>query len=92
MVAGLAYRERIARLPSESMVSLVPEPDNRSNPCAVAVHGPDGKIGYLPPEIARHQYDRVAEADGRGRPITCRARRRTGTAGRSTGVEMLLDV
>ena len=53
VVAGLAYVERVRRLPSVFTASLVPEPDNRYFPGAVAVLSGGEKVGYLAPEIAR---------------------------------------
>jgi hypothetical protein len=76
VVAVRAYRERVQRLDDHFTATLAAEPDNRYNPRAVAVLAPGGaKIGYLPPEIARHRYDDVRAASDRGRSLTCPARR-----------------
>jgi hypothetical protein len=87
MVAGLAYRESLARLPNEFTATLKPEPTNPYNPKAVAVYGPYGKIGYVAPEVARHCYDEVMRRGEAAVP----ARRAPGV-GPATGVEALLDL
>src|SRR5687768_9073756 len=88
MVAGMAYRERLATLPAAFEVTLVPEPEQPYNPRALAVHAQGGKIGYVAPEIARLCYETVVQAG----TVSCRARRMTGPAGRGTGTEALLDL
>jgi hypothetical protein len=88
MVAGIAYRERLAGLPSTVDVSLVPEPEQPYHPNAIAVHGPGGKIGYVAPEVARLIYEKVARAG----TVKCQARRLEGPAGRGSGIEALLDL
>jgi hypothetical protein len=64
LVGGLAYRERLQALPPRFNGTLHTEPGNPYNPCAIAVHGPTGKVGYVAPEIARHVYDRMAGGEG----------------------------
>jgi hypothetical protein len=80
MVAGLAYRERIEPLPAEFPATLRVEPDNPYNPCAVAVIGPGGKVGYVAPEVARNIYESVAD----GRTASCLVRR--GNFSPTTGI------
>jgi hypothetical protein len=88
VVAGLAYIERIQRLPSRFTATLAAEPDNRFNRTAVAVTAGGEKIGYLPPELARHYFETLK---GRG-PLDCPARRAPISAREDTGVEVLLDL
>jgi hypothetical protein len=56
LAAGPAYSERIQRLPSKFTATLRPEPDNRFDLTAVAVHAGGEKIGYLPPDISAHYF------------------------------------
>lgn len=90
VVGGLGYRERIRNLPSSFIASLVPEPDNRYLPCAIAVVADGGKVGYVAPEIARRYYEplraRTAEA-----AVSCAARRAARSDHETSGVELLLD-
>jgi hypothetical protein len=88
VAAGPAYAERIQRLPSKFTATLRAEPDNRFNKAAVAVTAGNDKIGYLPPEIARHYFESAKQADG----IECSARRAAGSAHENTGTEILLDL
>jgi hypothetical protein len=88
MVAGLAYRERLASLPASFGVTLVPEPEQPYNPRAIAVHAAGGKIGYVAPEVARVIYEAVAGAG----TASGEARRATGAAGRAAGTEVWLEV
>ena len=88
VAAGPAYSERIQRLPSKFTATLVPEPDNRFNHAAVAVHVAGEKIGYLPPDISRHYFAAIkgqsaAECAGRHAPVA---------AHEDTGVDVLLDL
>jgi hypothetical protein len=80
LVAGHAFRERLALLPAAFDVALQPEPDNRYNPKAIAAHAGGGKIGFVAPEIARHYYDGLLERTSRGEAVTCPARRVGGDA------------
>ena len=90
VVGGLAYRGRIQLLPSSFLVTLVPEPDNRYLPCAIAVLADGEKLGYVAPEIARRYFGplraRTAEA-----AVSCGARRGTRSDHETSGVELLLD-
>lgn len=88
MVAGLAYRERLAGLPATFTVTLVPEPEQPYNPHALAVHAAGGKIGYVAPEVARLCYEKVVQAGA----ASCEAFRVADPAGRATGTEALLDL
>ncbi|HEX5473222.1 MAG TPA: hypothetical protein VFX12_01065 [Vicinamibacterales bacterium] len=88
VAVGLAYIERIQRLPSRFTATLVVEPDNRFSRAAVAVHANGEKVGYLPPEISRHYFEPVRTA---GAPVECPARRAPVSEREDTGVELLLD-
>ncbi|HXH05820.1 MAG TPA: HIRAN domain-containing protein [Vicinamibacterales bacterium] len=85
MVAGLAYRERLEDLPEEFTATLVPEPDNRYNPRAVAVRAAGVKIGYVAPEVA---IEWSAALTGAG--IPCRVRKEPAQRARATGVAAYL--
>ena len=74
VVAGLAYVERLQRLPSTFPVTLAAEPDNRYFRHAIAVLANGEKVGYIAPEIAPHYFEAVRAATA---PITCIARRGT---------------
>ena len=87
VVAGLAYVERIQRLPSRFAVSLQPELANRFNPRAVAVFANGEKIGYLPPELAVHYDGTPADR----LPPECPARRASVSAAENTGVLVVID-
>lgn len=88
VVAGLAYIERVRRLPSPVTVSVEPERESRYFLHALAVRANGEKVGYVAPEVARRYF---APLTARGAAVTCPARR----AGRSdhgtSGVELLLD-
>ena len=88
VAAGPAYAERIQRLPSKFTATLRAEPDNRFNRAAVAVIVGADKIGYLPPEIARHYFEPAKQEAG----IACPARRAPGSAHENTGTDILLDL
>jgi hypothetical protein len=90
LVGGLGYRERLAKLPSSLVVTLLPEPDNRYLPFAIAVVAERQKVGYVAPEIARHYYEplRARPADA---PVSCAARRASRSEHETSGVELLLD-
>jgi hypothetical protein len=88
VVAGLAYVERLQRLPSTFQVTLVTEPDNRYFRHAIAVLANGEKVGYVAPEIAPHYYDGIHAATT---PVTCPARRGTIIDHQTSGVELLLD-
>jgi hypothetical protein len=88
VVGGLAYVERLRRLPSAFPVTLVTEPGNRYFRHAIAVLENGEKIGYVAPEVAPHYYDGIHAATA---PVTCPARRGTISDHQTSGVELLLD-
>ena len=88
VVAGIAYIERVQRLPSSFSATLVPEPDNRYFRHAITVIANGEKVGYVAPELARSYYDAIAAA---AVPVTCPARRASTSDHESSGVELLLD-
>ena len=61
VVGGLAYVERVRRLPSSFVATLAIEPDNRYFPHAIAVLANGEKVGYVAPEIARGYYEPLKE-------------------------------
>jgi hypothetical protein len=87
VAAGLAYIERIQRLPSRFTATLAAEPDNRFNLTAVAVLVNGEKVGYLPADLSHRYHDCVKAA-----PRECPGRRAPLGAVENTGVELLLDV
>jgi hypothetical protein len=87
VAAGLAYIERIQRLPSKFTATLAAEPDNRFNLTAVAVLVNGEKVGYLPADLSRRYHEVV-----RARPCECPGRRAPIAAIEDTGVELLLDL
>ena len=88
VAAGPAYYDRIQRLPSNLVVTLKAEPENRFNPTAVAVLAGGEKVGYLPPEIARHYFATLEAGPG----VECPGRRASLSAHANTGVDLLLDL
>lgn len=88
MVAGVAYRERLQKLPASFTATLAVEPDNRYLPHAIAVLVHGEKIGYIAPEIAVNYYDAVK---GSTPALTCPVRRSSPTDHDTSGVEALLD-
>jgi hypothetical protein len=86
VAAGLAYIERVRRLPSQFTATLRSEPQNRFNHRAVAVLVSGEKVGYLPPEIST-RYFRAENAT-----VECAGRRAPASATEDTGVMILLDV
>lgn len=62
VVGSLAYRVEPTSLPETFEATLVVEPDNRYFTHAIAVHGPQGKIGYVAPEGARSRFDAIKAA------------------------------
>jgi hypothetical protein len=90
VVGGLAYLERVRRLPSAFTATLSVEPDNQYLPWAIAVlHGTD-KVGYVAPEIAR-RYVAALRERGPERPARCPGRRAGPSDHATSGVELLLD-
>lgn len=88
VVAGVAYIERVRRLPSSFTATLLPESDNRYFRHAIAVIAAGEKVGYVAPEIAVRYYDGVKAAAA---PIECAARRAAESDHATSGVELLLD-
>jgi hypothetical protein len=88
VVAGVAYFERVRRLPSSFTATLVAEPDNRYFRHAIAVIASGEKVGYVAPEIAPRYFAGVKSATT---PIECPARRATTSDHETSGVELLLD-
>ena len=88
VVAGLAYVERLQRLPFTFPVTLVTEPDNRYFRQAIAVLAKGEKVGYVAPEIGPRYYDGIHAATA---PVTGLARRASISDHQTSGVELLLD-
>jgi hypothetical protein len=88
VVAGNAYIERVQRLPSSFVATLIPERENRYFQQAIAVIASGDKVGYVAPEVARRYYDPIAAATP---PVTCPARRASLSDHETSGVELLLD-
>ena len=88
VVAGLAYAERVRRLPSSFTATLAIEAGNRYFPHAIAVLGNGEKVGYVAPEVARGFYAAIQNYTG---VVTCPARRGTRADHEASGVELLLD-
>jgi hypothetical protein len=88
VVGGLAYIERVRRLPGSFIATLRVEPDNRYFRHAIAVVVNGEKIGYVAPEIARGYVEKVREA---AVPLVCPGRRARHTDHETSGVELLLD-
>ena len=88
VVAGLAYIERVRRLPASFTATLAIEPDNRYFRHAIAVLADGDKIGYIAPEIAAAIFDDVKAAAA---PLTCAARRASRADHDTSGVEVMLD-
>jgi hypothetical protein len=88
MVGGLAYIERVRRLPSLSTVNLQPERENKYFLHAIAVLAGGVKVGYVAPEIARRYH---APLLAHPAPVTCAARRASISDHQAYGGELLLD-
>jgi HIRAN domain-containing protein len=88
MVAGLAYIERVRRLPSQLAVTLQPERENRYFLHAIAVLAGGEKVGYVAPEIARRYH---APMLAHPAALTCPARRASISDHQTSGVELILD-
>jgi hypothetical protein len=90
VVAGLAYIERVTRLPSSFSASLVAEPANRYFGHAIAVVVNGEKVGYVAPEVAVRYFSSLAGGT-EGQPLACPARRASRSDHETSGVELLLD-
>jgi hypothetical protein len=88
VVAGLAYIERVQRLPSTFTATLMAEPDNRYFRHAIAVHANGEKVGYVAPEVSAGYFDAVKD---HAAAVTCPGRRGDGADHETSGVELLLD-
>lgn len=88
VVAGVAYIERVKRLPARFVATLSPEPDNRYMRQAVAVLEGGEKVGYVAPEIGVRYYEAVL---AHSEAVTCPARRASASDHETSGVELLLD-
>jgi hypothetical protein len=88
VVAGLAYIERVRRLPSAFTATLEVEPENRYFRHAIAVVAGGEKVGYVAPEIARGCFETIKAAQP---AVTCPGRRARHSDHESSGVELLLD-
>ena len=88
VVAGLAYIERVRRLPSSFTATLAAEPENRYFRHAIAVLVDGDKVGYVAPEVAAGIFDEVKAAAA---AVTCPARRASRSDHETSGVEILLD-
>jgi hypothetical protein len=91
VVGSLAYRERLAGLPAQFPAALVPEPDNRYFLQAIAVHGPEGKIGYVAPEAARRCYETIRAAAATA-TVSCPARRAGSDRTAQGAIEIFVDL
>ena len=78
----------VQRLQTKFTATLHPEPDNRFNLAAVAVHANGGKIGYLPPELSRRYFGALKDRPAVECPGRCAPR----TAHENTGTDVLLDL
>ena len=87
VVGGLAYLERVRRLPSAFTATLAAEPDNRYFRHALAVMVGGEKVGYVAPEVARGVFEAVRAA---GTP-SCPGRLGRHADHETSGVELLLD-
>src|SRR4051812_27688908 len=88
VVGGVAYIERVRRLPESFSATLTPEPDNRYFRHAIAVLFEGEKIGYVAPEVAAGIFDSL---NASAAPVACPARRASGIDHETSGVEVLLD-
>jgi hypothetical protein len=88
VVAGLAYVERVRRLPSSFTATLRPEPANRYFRYAIAVLASGEKVGYVAPEIAVRYFAALTTASPE---VMCPARRAAPSDHDTSGVELLLD-
>lgn len=88
VVAGLAYIERVRRLPATFTASLSAEPDNRYFRHAIAVLVDGEKVGYVAPEVAAGIFGAVTAAT---EPWSCPGRRAAVSDHETSGVEILLN-
>lgn len=88
VVAGVAYIERVRRLPPAFTATLAIEPENRYFRHAIAVMANGDKVGYVAPEIAAGIFESVKGSAG---PITCPGRSAGKSDHETSGIELLLD-
>ena len=88
VVAGLAYIERVRRLPSVFTATLQVESGNQYFRHAVAVVAGGEKVGYVAPEIASRYYETLKSAEP---ALTCPGGRASHADHEASGVELLLD-
>jgi hypothetical protein len=88
MVAGLAYIERVRRLPSQLTVTLQPERENKYFLQAIAVLASGEKVGYVAPEVARRYHAPMLAYAG---ALACPAQRATVFDHQAYGGELILD-
>ena len=88
VVAGVAYIERVRRLPPSFTATLAVEPENRYFRHAIAVTANGEKVGYVAPEIAAGIFESLKAS---AEPITCPARSAGKSDHETSGVELLLD-
>ena len=88
VVAGLAYIERVRRLPPELTVTLHAERENRYFLHAIAVMANGEKVGYVAPEVSRRYHAPMLAHAG---ALTCPARRASKWDDQTSGVELVLD-
>jgi hypothetical protein len=89
VVGGLAYIERVQRLPSTFTAALAPERENRYFRHAIAVKVNGEKVGYIAPEIAARYYAALLAREGSA--VNCPGRRANASDRETSGVELLLD-
>jgi hypothetical protein len=87
VAAGLAYIERIQRLPSKFTATLAGEPGNRFSLSAVVVLVNGEKVGYLPADLSRRYHETVKAGT-----CECPGRRAAVATLELSGVELLLDL
>lgn len=88
VVAGVAFVERVHRLPASFTATLVAEPEHRYFRCAIAVLANGEKVGYVAPEISPAYFDAMKASHD---ALTCPARRASRSDHETSGVELLLD-
>src|SRR5512145_1880446 len=89
VVAGLAYAERVRRVPSPFKATLRPEPGNTYFRHAIEVLTNGEKVGYLAPELALRYFEPLQA--WQGDPVSCSGRRASRHDHETSGVELLLD-
>jgi hypothetical protein len=87
VAAGLAYIERIQRLPWKFTATLAGEPGNRFSLTAVVVLVNGEKVGYLPADLSRRYHETVNAGT-----CECPGRRAAVATLELSGVELLLDL